>query len=273
MYLTDQQQHRIMADHAWSGLKPSSARLVEAGSSRRPEGSFSRGPREWVPSWVTPNNAASCDESTTSSMSPQLLGTWGGPAPGGHGQAPTGLAPAPGAPARWNRDMGRSGPNHGINFLPAAGILLQPVADHRPGWKRSSSASPRIWSIDQRHYRFDTSPCSELKLDEEMTMFESQITRTVSDHFSKLTSLTSSPKQNFSSLGAKESAAPGVSSPVEKKSSEFVGNSSDQLKRKRSGLPQSDIQVGRWNITLYYGCGSYVCSIGFRKIRAFSFRA
>lgn len=81
---------------------------------------------------------------------------------------------------------------------------------------RGLSTAP-TWDIstDQpRHYRFDCSPCSGDKLDEEMTLFESQLTRSVSGHFATLASIN--PAQEFSSPG---------------------------LKRKRSGLSDGDLQV------------------------------
>jgi hypothetical protein len=109
------------------------------------------------------------------------------------------------------------------------GTSIEPAAaeaDHRQGWKRQSSNSAS-------HYRFDSSPCSELKLDAEMTMFESQITRTVSDHLSHLTSLSPS-----SSTLAAEAAAAAAGSCVQKK----LCSGDLQLKRKRSS--ESDMQVG-----------------------------
>lgn len=110
--------------------------------------------------------------------------------------------------------------DHGSTSLPA------------DRWKRGcSDTSTRgltapTWDISsdqlqpQRHYHFDCSPCSGDKLDEEMTRFESQLSRSVSGDFSSFASIN--PAQP-------EFSSPDTCSPGHK--------------RKRSGLSDGDLQV------------------------------
>lgn len=221
---------RKTGDHGALGLKLSRARVAVDGGSRRPEciegkssdqlpGSFARAAAaEW-----TPSRACFSDEPMASVHS--------GASALSAVQAAPAVIPAPG----WSTRLGKP---RGHMFT---GLQVPEVTDHRQGWKRSSRWGS---TTDQRHYFFDSSPCSEGKLDEEMTMFESQMTRTVFGHFSNLKSVTSSLSQEISSH-AKDQSAPVVADAhdaAEKKSTELLGTSS-VLKRKRSGLPDGDVPV------------------------------
>jgi len=116
------------------------------------------------------------------------------------------------------------------------------IWQHRQGWKRLSSPTSGGSEPQRACYRFDSSPCSVLKLDEEMTMFESLITRTVSDRFFNLSARTSSLSQEIAaeiSSVVKEGTHVVAEAGEKLKSSEVDG-----LKRKRSGLPEMAVQVG-----------------------------
>jgi hypothetical protein len=110
----------------------------------------------------------------------------------------------------------------------------------------------------QRQHHFDASPCSEGNLDEEMTQFELQLTRTVSGNFSNRTSVTSSrcPEISEAIAPAVTDAGDNDTSSAQKKVEELATATSSALvtvptaalKRKRSGLSDGEVQ-GEWGWT------------------------
>jgi len=221
-----------MAEHAWSGLKPSRARIADA-SHRRPDpnhvvhhqGSL-RGTDEWMP-------IASSD----------VESSWGVAAAGCLNIIPASsgleVPSVPGALKRLVPERAAAaatGTGHGGEL------------QHRQDWKRFSIPTWEEGKTDaQRHrYRFDNTPCSESKLDEELTMFESQITRMVCDNFSNLTSRTSrtssSLRQEIAALGNESNS--GVAKAGSSREKLTKPTRGEELKRQRSAVFETNGQVG-----------------------------
>ncbi|KAG0607542.1 hypothetical protein M758_8G036800 [Ceratodon purpureus] len=121
------------------------------------------------PSWEAPSSFS--DENP--------LHAWGGPGGAACHGSPNSLALEAGAP-RWNyrpsSEKHHCGARHEYT-----GMQPRPVAEHRQGW-----------GGDQHHFHAGAAarPWSETKLDRMMAMYESQITRTVSnDHFAAIAAL------------------------------------------------------------------------------------